>query len=91
MSGIERICDVLKPVKDATIMICSEKDATISLVVPTLYKLKNITMKDSDDDSNLVLAARTNLEGRYIKDDVIQCIHVSTPRSKSEKPCLPGL
>ena len=42
-------------------------------------------MKDSDDDSNLVLAARTYLEDRYIKNDVIQCIHVSTflgPRLK---------
>ncbi len=90
LTSLEEAKDLLKPWKELTVTMSSEKDVTISLVTPSLHKLKNILLQQRDGDSEITRemkeAMQNDLKTRYKDESVRLFLHVAClldPRFKS--------
>ncbi|XP_053376453.1 E3 SUMO-protein ligase ZBED1-like [Mercenaria mercenaria] len=66
-----KVTECLKPLKQATTMLCSEKSPTVSIIIPLYNKLCNVYMNVSDNDlpaiASMKAAIADDLKGRYDK------------------------
>lgn len=71
---LEELKDILEPLKDITVKLSGESYATISIILPTMFKLIHthsaIAEKDSAFKIALKNALRENLKIRYQKPEV---------------------
>ena len=65
----EEMIQFLKPLKDVTVMLCSEHNPTVSVIMPLHSQLLNKLLAESESDSPCVREmkslARTSLQSRY--------------------------
>ena len=87
---LEEMKDILKPWKELTVRLSSEKEATISLITPILHRLltKELQPKEMDSDLGIQVkvAMREDLGKRYKDVDVKGFLHLASlldPRFKS--------
>ena len=64
---IEELLTCLKPLRIATSLLCSEKQVTVSSVLPVAYSLINIHLAHSETDSEVISDFKEN-----IKENLIQ-------------------
>ena len=57
---LEKICSVLKPLKDVTTLMSSQTQTTASLVRPLLYKLMKVS-EPANDEPQPIHQAKANL------------------------------
>ena len=86
---LEEAKEVLKPCKDLTVTLSSEKDVTVSLIVPSLIRLKNMYLMEKESDMELIKqmkeAMRKDLETRYSDSSTKLLLNMSSlldPRLK---------
>ena len=89
LTTLEEAKEVLKPCKDLTVTLSSEKDVTVSLIVPSLIRLKNMYLMEKESDIELIKqmkeAMRKDLETRYSDSSTKLLLNVSSlldPRLK---------
>ncbi|XP_046568649.1 E3 SUMO-protein ligase ZBED1-like [Haliotis rubra] len=89
ITKIEKIIQVLKPLKTVTTLMCSQKNPTVSLIHPLkemLLKQLQVKPEDSDLVSELKSTISNDLQPRYCKEDVLKfLLHASAldPRFKA--------
>ncbi|XP_046361033.1 uncharacterized protein LOC124138441 [Haliotis rufescens] len=87
--NIEDIIKVLKPLKTATTLMCSQKHPTVSLIHPLkemLLKQLEVCPNDSGLVSDVKQAISNDLKPRYSKDDTLSFLLNSSaldPRFKA--------
>lgn len=63
------VMETMKPLKQATTMLCSEKNPTISIIIPLYNKLVGVYLNRTEDDLPAVAAVKAaiaaDLQGRY--------------------------
>lgn len=66
-----QVMETMKPLKQATTMLCSEKNPTISIIIPLYNKLVGVYLNRQVDDLPAVAAVKAaiveDLQGRYEK------------------------
>lgn len=84
---MERLCQLLKPFKDVTLVISSEKSSSISLVRPLLSQLLSATVPSPNDLPMMNQVKATihhDLEKRYQENtDFLDLCSMLDPRVKS--------
>ena len=87
---LEEMKDILKPWKELTVRLSSEKEVTISLIAPILHRLltKELQPKEMDSDLGIQMKAamREDLSKRYKDANVKAFLHLASlldPRFKS--------
>ena len=67
---LEDLRDLLKPLKELTILMSSQSYATLSIVLPSLHKLINKHLAINESDSNVIKDFKTtmleDLRKRYV-------------------------
>ena len=88
---LEEAKEVLKPCKDLTVTLSSEKDVTVSLIVPSLIWLKNMYLMETESDMELIKqmkeAMRKDLDKiqRQFYKTTVECIILTWSKTKEAK------
>lgn len=83
-----KVMETMKPLKQATTMLCSEKNPTISIIIPLYNKLVGVYLNRSEDDLPAIAAVKAaiaaDLQGRYDNSlDILLKATALDPRFKS--------
>ena len=94
---LEELRDILKPWKELTIEVSSEKDITVSLIAPIIHSLLNKELQEKPSDTDLAIqmkgAMKADLSKRYQEVPVKSFLHVASlldPRFKKLSFLSPG-
>ena len=81
LSTLEEIRGILKPWKDLTVTLSSEKEVSISQLVPSMHKLSIVCLQDKELDSEMGRqmkhAMKKDLDTRYKEDSVKLFLNVT--------------